>query len=597
MVDKLATPPRGPVGPVLDPATRAGPPPRRRRPSRFRVRDRRFLVFQLPLIALLAGLVVAPLVFIFYGAFQTTSLLGTTRFTTRNIEFVYATLGQLRIFLGTAALAAAVAAIALVVGAAFAWILSRTDTPWRSGLEIGILAPLFVSPFVGAMAWLILGSPRAGLLNVFANALFPGAGTVINTSTIVGVVGVMSLYYVPYGYVYVSTSLRNMDPAMEEASYMNGSGPLVTGLRVTLPLMRPALVSGFFFIFVLSAGLFSVAAVLGGTSGFQPLAVGIFQAANSTPSDPGRAAAIGSMLFWLTLCGIVLYRTATKYANRFVTVSGRGFRFRRIPLGGWKWVAMAGCVVYVLLSVVLPYLVLVYVTLTPYVQTDIFEADISLDAFVALGDNLLVQGALWHTLQVSVITPTIAVLLGLVTAFSIYRLRLRWGAVLDYIATIPIAVPGIVLATGLIWLYIRTPLYDTIWLLVIAFTVEYLPQALRISSNSLIQIDRSLEEASTMCGAGTTTTLRRITMPLMRPALVSAWILIFIFSTREIGSAILLYGPNSAVLSVLTWDYLNYGDLRSAAVIGLLQTGLMLIGILVARFVFRVKISNAQGAT
>ena len=592
MVDDVATRTAERPGPTAIPL----PPSNRARPTNTRtgLRDTRFLLLQVPLLAIMTVLIVIPLVFIFIGAFQSTSMFGANQFTTRNVELVYTTLGSLRVFLGTALLAAVVAALALVVGSAFAWLLSRTDTPARSMLEIGILAPLFISPFVGAMAWLILGSPKAGMLNVLANAIWPGVGTVVNLSSLGGVVAIMALYYVPYGYVYVSTSLRNMDPALEEASYMGGAGPLATGLRVTLPLMRPALISAFFFIFVLSAGLFSVAAVLGGTSGFRPLAVGIYQAANGTPSDPGRAAAIGSMLFWLPLGGLVLYRAATKYASRFVTVSGRGFRFRRIPIGRWKWGVLGLCVVYVLLSVVLPYVVLLYVTLTPYVQTDVFEADISLDAFRELGDNPLVRSALLHTVEVSVLTPTLAVLLGLLIAFAVHRLRLKWSGLLDYIAAVPIAVPGIVLATGLIWMYLRTPLYDTIWLLVLAFVVEYVPQSMRMASNSLIQIDRSLEEASTMCGKGTATTLRRITVPLMRPALISAWVLIFIFSTREIGSAILLYGPNSAVLSVLTWDFLNFGNLQSASVIGLLQTGLMLVGILVARFVFRVRLHDSR---
>jgi iron(III) transport system permease protein len=580
------------VNPELSPEQEKPKPAR----ARSGFLDKRFFSIQVPLLLVTGALVLLPIGFIFYGALRTTTLTGLGEtFTSGNLHMAYATWQELSTFFETALLSAVVAAIAVVVGSVFAWLLSRTNIPFRGPLEVAIMAPLFLSPFVGAVAWLILGSPRVGLINVLFNHLFPGVSHIINLTSLPGVIAVTSLYYIPYGYLYVSTSLRNMDPSLEEASYMSGTGVVATGWRITIKLMRPALISSFFFIFVLSAGLFSVAAVLGTGGSFQPLAVQIYQATSATPPNHGQAAALGSLLFWLTLCGIVLYRFGTRVARRFVTVTGKGFRARLITIGPWRWVTFAAGIVFVLLAVVLPYLVLFYVSLTPYVQTNPLAAKLSFHAFETLSSNLLVHQALENTVLVSVLTPTITVILGLLLAFSINRLRLRGGTLLDYIATLPIAVPGIVLATGLVWMYIGTPLYDTIWLLVAAFVVEYLPQALRISSNGMLQIDKSLEEASTMCGSSTLQTVRRVTVPLMKPALLSGWVLIFIFATREIGSAIILYGPNSAVLSVLTWDYLNYGDLQSAAVIGLFQTGLMLVGILVARYVFRVRLNSNRG--
>jgi iron(III) transport system permease protein len=546
------------------------------------------------LIPLLAILVLVPIAFMFIGAVLSGGLLDpATHFTLEKLASVYASLDYLRTVVSTLSISALVAVIATIAGVLLAWLIARTDLPARGAMEMCVIAPLFLSPFVGAIAWLILGSPKAGLLNVLARQVLGIDGVLINVATQGGIVAIMALYFVPYAYLTVASSLRSIDPAMEEASYLNGAGVLRTTLRVTLPVIRPALLSAFFFIFVLSAGTFAIPAVLDRSAQVRFLAVDVFQASATYPIDYGRSAAIGTLLFWVSIVGIAGYRIASRAAKRFVTVTARGYRIRLVRLRAWRAPAVALVIAYVAFAIVLPYFALIYSAFTRFNSDSLFSAPWSLTNAVAVSQSPEVVDSMRNTLLVGVISPTLCVSLGVLIAYAVRRLRVRGARVLDAMAMFPIAVPGIVFGTGVFWTYILTPAYGTIWVLVLAFIASYLPFAYRLSETALLQIDRALEEASSLCGASHSRTAARITLPLIRPALLSAWVMVFIFSVREISAAILLTSSDNVVLSVLSYNYLDYGDVPKAAVVGLLQTVMLAIGIVLGRFIFRVRLARA----
>ncbi len=544
------------------------------------------------LIPLLVLLVLVPVGFMFLGAFMSGALADPeAELTLAKVSAVYTTLPYLRTLGSTLVIALLVASTATIGGVAMAWLTSRTDLPARPVMETCIIAPLFLSPFVGAIAWLVLGSPKAGLLNVLARAWLGVTDPIVNVATPAGIVLIMALYYLPYAYLTVSAALRNMDPAMEEAAYLNGSGVLGTALKVTLPVVRPALISAFFFIFVLACGTFAIPAVLDRASQVRFLAVDVFQASATYPIDYGTAAAIGTLLFWISVMGIAAYQFASRAARRFVTVTARGYRIRLVPLRALRW-PLAGMVgVYVLLSIVLPYLALIWSAFAR-AGGSIFAPVWTMNNARSVLGSAEVFGATVNTLEVGIITPTICVALGLIIAYAVRRLRVRGARIIDYITMFSIAVPGIVFGTGVFWTYVLTPVYGTIFVLILAFLAAYLPFAYRIGDTALLQIDRALEEASALCGAGHGGTLLRITLPLARPALLSAWIMVFIFSVREISAAVLLTSSDNVVLSVLSFNYLDYGDVPKAAIVGLLQTAILAAGVIAGRFVFRVKLSN-----
>jgi len=570
---------------TLRPALRAAP----------RWRDRR-VALPLLLGLLLTVLIFIPIVLMFFGAIRTGTFVDPkATFSLKSLITVYATWPSLKTLGISVGASLLVSFMSTAIGVALAWLVARTDIPAKAWTENAIVAPLYLSPFVGALAWLVLGSPNAGLLNGFARDVLGIEGPVIDVMTAQGVILVMALYNVPYAYMTVSAALKGMDPSLEEASYLNGAGILRTAWKITFPVVRPAIVSAFFFVFVLTIGNFSIPAALGGTQAMPFLAVDIYRAVATYPLDYAKAAAIGTLLFWISLVGVTLYRFASRAAARFVTVTARGYRMRVIRLRAWRIPALALVAAYVVLAILLPYLALMYVAFTSYTSSSILEATFTLANFQSVAGSVAVRQAFGNTLLVSVLVPTLTVVAGLMLAYAIRRLKVTGASALDYVAMFPIAVPGIVFGTGIFWTYLLTPAYGTIWILVIAFVASYIPFAYRMIDTAIIQIDKVLEEASAVCSASHWQTLRKITFKLVRPGILSAWILVFIFSVREISAAILLASPSNKVLSVMSWDYLEFGNVQNAAVIGLLQTVILLSGILVGRTVLRVKLSQAQG--
>ena len=574
----------------------AAPPKADRAPFGYASKRRRRRGLTLPIVlgSVLAVLVLAPIALMFVGAVRSGTFVDPkATFSLRSVETVYTTLPYLTTLATTVGASLLVSLLACIVGIALAWLLARTDLPAKGLLENAVIAPLYLSPFVGGLAWLILGSPNAGLLNVIARDLLGIEGPVIDVMTATGVVGVMALYNVPYAYMTVAAALKGMDPSLEEASYLNGGGAFLTAIKVTFPVVRPAIISAFFFVFVLTAGTFSIPAALGGTRALPFLAVDIYRAVATYPLNYSRAAAIGTLLFWISLVGVAFYRFASRVATRFVTVTARGYRIRTVKLRGWRVPAVLVILLYVTLAIILPYLALLYVAFTSFTSAFILDATFTLANFRAVAGSVAVRQSIVNTLLVGLIAPTLCVALGVVIAYSVRRLRVRGSAAIDYIAMFPIAVPGIVFGTGIFWTYLLTPAYGTIWILVIAFVASYIPFAYRMVDTAIIQIDKALEEASSVCGASHWRTAWQVTFKLIRPGVLSAWILVFIFSVREISAAILLASPSNKVLSVMSWDYLEFGNVQNAAIIGILQTLILVAGILVGRVVLRVKLSQA----
>ena len=548
-------------------------------------------------LIILAGLILAPVATVFYGAFQSDAPgLPKNTFSFRAILDVYASTDYLWPLAGTLLMAIATSGIAVVLGTVFAWLIARTDMFWRKVLEWGVIVPLFISPFIGAVAWNILGSPRSGMINTNLRWMLglDEKTVLVNIGTFPGVVFVMVLYFLPYAYLLVASSLRNMDPGLEEASYMNGRGIMATAFRVTLPIVRPALAAAFFMLAVLATGIFTIPQALGLDTGFTPLGLQVYRKMTVYPFDPPVAASIGTLLFWFTLLGIYLYRRSIRNGRRFVTLGGKATRRRSVKLGWARVPATAFVALYGLLAAVLPYGALIVMSLTPYAMTDLRKLTLSLDSFVNLVSTPDVFNAFLNTLWIGLTAPTIAVILAVAVSYVVVRERGRLGGILDYISTFPIAVPGIVFATGMVWLYIRTPLYATVAILTIALVAGFMPTAMRFVSTGLMQIDPSLEEAARMSGAGRFRAVFTVTVPLMRPAILSAWTLLFIFSSREVNETVLLSGPSSRPLAVLAWNDIDASDPSAAAAIGLLLTLIMAAGILLARFVFRTRLDSSN---
>lgn len=549
-------------------------------------------------VALVAVVVLVPIVFVLYGSLRSDSpTAAQSTFTLDQWRLVYTTRDYLVPLSNTLQTAAAVTLLSVVFGTFMAWITARTDTPLRSLLDLLIVAPLLLSPFVGAMAWVALAAPRTGFLNGLL-ALLTGGQPVFNIFSQLGIVWCMFLYYAPYAYMFTAAAMGSMDPSLEDASSILGSGVWSTLRRITLPLMMPAIMAAALLIFVFTAEMFSIPGLLGGPVGYVNIPYGIYRAINSSPPQWPVAATLGTMLLWLTVIGMYLYRKQTAASRRFVTVTPRGYRPRLVKLGRWKHVTFLLCAAYIIVALILPYGALVLGSLLKFPSQYITPGLLTLRNYDVLFATRTAD-ALKNTLVLSVISATVIVILAVVLNYMILRTRLPGRGIIDTLGTIPVAVPGIVLAIGLVWFYVKVPLpiYGALGILALAYVARHLPDGLRITSSTLIQIDRELEESSRTCGATALQTIVKVTMPLLRPAMLYAWLLTFIVVSREISASIVLWSPGSMVLSVLLWDLMDVGAYGRAYAVAIILTLIILAVVIIAKRLFGVELIRRRSTS
>lgn len=475
------------------------------------------------------------------------------------------------------------AVMAVVIGLAFAWIVVRTDTPCKGLIAAAGMLPLFVPPLVGGVAWAILGSPKTGLLNTTLAGM--GVGWRVNLYSMPGIIFVFGMYYAPYVYMFTSAALQNMDPSLEEAAEMSGASPFRTIMTVTFPLILPAIVSGTLLSFVVMLGIYGIPAVLGAPANIPVLTTYIYTLTNWSPPLYSTAASVAIILMVVTGLLVVLQNKALS-GRSYTTVAGKAFRPRALRLGRWRFLTLGLGVAYLLIVVVLPGLALTVAAFRKF----LFVRDLaslvdmkqySLIHFDRLFSNPQTILALVNTLKVGLITASVGGVLAFAIGYTVVRSRAPARRWIDMIATLPVAIPGLVIGVAYLWAWIGLPggLYGTIWILAFAFVARFIPDTVKALSTSLMQIHRELEEAAWVCGRSTLSTVATIILPLARPGIVAAMTLLFILSTRELGSSLFLYSSGSMVMSVQLLGYYEGGNLSITAAYSLVQ--IVLLGVVI----------------
>jgi iron(III) transport system permease protein len=497
------------------------------------------------------------------------------------------------ILLNTLVVSFAATVMTLVFGFLTAWILNRTEVPLRRTLEHAMAIPYYVTPLLGAFAWSLLGAPESGLINQLWRAL-GGHEALIDITSPYGIAWVMALFEGSVAFVMIGAVMKSMDPSLEEAAQVIGAGRWRTMLRVTLPLVAPGVLGAAIFVFAEMLGSFSAALVLGTPSRFYVITTAMFQLVSQYPPRIPLAAAMGVSLFAVMFVMLFFYRRLISRGS-YVTVSGKAFRPRLMDVGPLRWVLFAACVAYVLLSVVLPILTLVYASLQKVATVVPSLANITFEHYrTALGLNA-VRYAMTNSLVLGLATATIGVALTGLLSWIIHRSRLPGSGVLEYVVMFPQSVPRLVFAFGMMWAWLvfPIPIYGTLWLLLIAYLTVFLPLGVRTISSVMLQLDKSLEECGQVCGAPWGYRIRRITMPLLRPGLLAAWLLLFIASVRELGASILLQGPNSKVLTPAIVEAWFATSSELTAAMALIQT--FVVGIAMAFFIVLTRRASRQG--
>lgn len=475
-------------------------------------------------------------------------------------------------------------AIAVAIGLSFAWIVVRTDTPWKGLIAAAGMLPLFVPPLVGGVAWAILGSPKTGLLNiVLARA---GIDYRFNLYSMAGIVFVFGIYYAPYVYMFTSAALRNMDPSLEEAAEMSGASALRTILTVTFPLIAPAIVSGMLLSFVVMLGIYGIPAVLGAPANIPVLTTYIYTLTAWSPPLYSSAASVAVILMVVTGVLVVLQNKALS-GRSYTTVAGKAFRPRALRLGPWRFLTLGLAIAY-LLVVVLPSLALIVAAFRKFLfvrdlASLIDPKQYSLLHFERLFANPMTLDAIVNTVKVGFITAGVGGVLAFAIGYTVVRSRAPFRRSIDMIATVPVAIPGLVIGVAYLWAWIGLPggLYGTLWILALAFVARFIPDTVKALSTSLMQIHKELEEAAWVCGRSLGGTIATIVLPLARPGVVAAMTLLFILSTRELGSSLFLYTSGSMVMSVQLLGYYEGGNMSVTAAYSLVQMALLaaLIGV------------------
>ncbi|MFM9849741.1 MAG: ABC transporter permease [Hyphomicrobiaceae bacterium] len=545
-------------------------------------------------VAVVAGLVLYPIYYLLQAAFDVglPDSRPPTAYGTENFAKLF---DYPHIIWNTLVVTFASTVMALLFGFVTAWILTRTNVPFKNTLDQLMTVPYYVTPLLGALAWSFLGAPESGFINQYWRWL-GASGPLIDITSPMGIAWVMALFEGSVAYVMISAVMQSMDPALEEASQVMGASRWRTMWRVTLPLVAPGVLGAAIFVFAEMLGSFSVALVLGTPARFYVITTAIYHFVSQYPPRIPLAAAMGVSLFAVMFGMLWLYRWLTSRKS-YVTVSGKAFRPRVMDMGRLRWVLFGIVAFYVFLSAILPIATLLFSSIQRLAVAFPAASNFTLVNFSQAFSINAVRTAMLNSVILGMVTATLGVMITGLLTWIILRSRLPGRGALEYLVMFPQAVPRLVFAFGMMWAWLvfPLPLYGTFWVLLIAYLTVFMPLGVRTISGVVLQLDKSLDECGQVCGASWAYRLRTITAPLLKPGLLAAWLLIFVASVRELGASILLMGPDSKVMTPAIVEAWFSSSSELTAAMALIQTLVITLAILVfSLFTRRLSMHGAS---
>lgn len=529
-----------------------------------------------------AAMVVYPLGMVLYGSLKDAAPGQPGAFTLENWRAVLSDESTFRVLFTTIMIALPRTLLALLLATVFAWIVARTTTPGKRLLE-GLLVFMFFLPELPwVLAWILLGAPNVGLLNQWLRALVPGVESFINVYSYTGLVVLGAVRSAPVLFLFVYPAFQAMDATLEEAARIAGASGWRTVWRVNLPLLLPALLASGILSFVVAMESFEIPQLLGTPAKIFVFTTKIYDLAyGGHVARFGPAMALAVLLLILTF-SLIVVQWKTLGGRAYTTVSGRGYQARPLDLGKWRWLPFAFILAFFVVFGVLPFGVLLlnsFMQLSGFMSWEMLTTHHWTDAL----KRTAVLTSIKNTLVVSVAAAVIGVIASALISYVVTRTTWAGRKILDIVAWAPWAVPGLVMSLGFLWAFVWLPIYGTLWILVLVFVARGLPVGSRFFTSTMVQIGTELEESARIHGASWLRTFVRIWLPLLRPAVLGAWILLFVIAVRVLDLAILLAGPGTRMLSVDIFFWTVTGRHEAASVLALLQTALVLVGYLVAR--------------
>lgn len=526
--------------------------------------------------AILVYLVIAPLGSLVLSSLRPTGFPLDPGLTLENYAKAYGNAEFVSLFLNTVFFAIGGTVVAVLAALLLSWCLERTDVPMRATFRVLVLIPIAIPPLLLALGWAMLANPRNGLINQLLRPLFDGP--LLNPYGMMGMILIQGLSLVPTAFLIVAPTLRNLDPSLEEAARASGAGFIKTIWRVVLPMIMPAIATAGIIILIACFVLFDIPGALGMPSRIYVLSTRVFYLMNNSPTGAplyGEVSALAMLFLAMLLAMGWAYRRLTAQARRFVTVTGKAFRPRMYKLGGWKWGVFALLGLYVMASLVLPLGVLAWMSLLPYPTAPTADSLslLTLENHVELLSSKTFTKSITNSAIVAIVAATLVTIIGGLVSWMVVRSRLPGRAVIDNLAFIPLAIPGVMIGVALIYVYLAlgplVPIYGTIWIIVAGYLTQYLPYGARLAGNVMLQMHNELEEAARTSGATPLKVMLRITLPIVLPALLGVWVWVASHSLRELSTALMLQGYDNSVVTTLLWDAWAGGDVTRSAAIGM----------------------------
>ncbi len=525
------------------------------------------------LIVIVGFLTVCPVIMLVFGSFST-GLGAFGQFTLDKYIQAYTDPELAGIIINTIIFVLGSSAVATGLALLLVYLNTRTDIPFKFLFRIISIIPMMIPHILFSVSWVLLLNPSNGLINLFLRQVLGLENAAINIYSLQGMILVEGLLDLPIAYLILAPAMASFDVALEESSRVCGGSTLRTLFKVTLPVLRPAILAAFILSLVRSLASFAVPSVIGMPGRIYVLATHIYQSiATGFAADFGKAAAIGMSVLVTSITLIYLYRYLTSESEKYVTISSRGYRPTVIRLKKARYPLFGVVGILSLLLIVLPVLVLFYTSLVPYSMVPSLKAFsmMSWKHWIEVIKDPISVLSLKNSVFLGVVGATLGIVLSVFVAYAIVKVRSYASGILESLSFLSFSFPGIVVGVGFMWFFVRTPLYATIWALLIGYIATYLPYGVRPLTSAFIQVHSHLEESSQVCGAGAFTTMRRIVIPLLIPGIVSGWILMATMFVRELTLSVVLSRPGTEVLAVQIFRFAEDGLWGQLSALGIMM--------------------------
>jgi iron(III) transport system permease protein len=545
--------------------------------SLFSFNDPRRLL-SIVLIAILVVLVIPPILILIRGSFAKVAIDGSiVHWTLDYYRNLFTNVRLLSSLWNSLIFASVSAVMSLLVGGTMAWVVERTNAPFKP-LAYVVTIISMGTPFVLMVGGWVFTLGPIGPVNQFYKFVTGSSENLFDVYSLTGMIIIEGFHWAPLAFLLLSSTFRASNADMEEAARMSGATVLQTIYRISLKLALPAILAVMLLSFIRSIEAFEVPALVGIPGRVNILTTDIFLSAKQIPQDFGNASAFSVVLLLIVSILFSWYGRLSRHADRYHSITGKGFRPRMLDLGRGRWVAGGFMLMMFFTLVILPVGALTWIAFSRFTRSISIAAfnNLSLSNFEKVIADPYYLGYAVNTLILA--TGTATLVMTLVAAVGWIAARRGPGAwLLDQLVTIPFIFPGIVLGVAIMQIYLQVPLpiYGTLWVILIAYLIKNLPYGMRYVYTGVLQIHKELEEAAGISGAGIFATLRRIIAPLLAPALLGGWLFIFLIVSRELSIAILLASPRNMVLSIIMYDMWSSGHIGELAALGLMWTAFM----------------------